>query len=881
MDTYLALRWSADELQEIPEASIVKLINDCGNGGLSGIIQNITTDLLNGTLAKAGTHRRRRLLIALLAMNSSCHHTLRMDPKVISVITYALAEESDAFAQELAPFVAAHVLNMLLKVLVFNGPQISMIRPLFDRLLTTGEFPDANEGFHVLEYLLEYSDQLPEDLIGIVSQTMHQNAQVLGQQTMQQARADGSLWQIWAESQSDSLMPTNRKALLSSALRITLWSLCCRTWLRLQRATRFRHALHRLLQAMTEADQIVLQVQQPITPSPTSSIIRALLQTHLVHLANLSSANAIAAGVKCMAEFPTISPDLLPRVLALILAKAVDFHRLDLAENLLQLPIFAQDRESSYFRALFQHLGPSTTLRVLRHLAEYHKFADLRVVFRLLSKSFQDTEWDSFWPTSLRSELITWVAVAEMDQETIDLCKRWMGSLQMIAMDDRRRWIHCTEDRLVAADSSIMSVMQRLSLLLEQRGDNPLFHEAISHSEPTNTIDSPPSMLFTAPCILAVVKLLARSPRFASPINLPFAIMVRDKYLTSSALEHRSRQELTALAQASFVVGDRTAGASLFRQIFKHGIDASAFAVLLRGAADADIENAVEIFLSMPDSSDSTEFKKNARLYSVLISRCVHQCRFDLSDKLYAAGRSLGLSGQIESTAHSTLLANSNLPPQAVLRKIQSLMDEGWKPEMRLINWGVKSMVRGYTLRETGSAPNPVSDQGLTSAVKLLLLGTDRMQFIDLSVTRFLLYHLTDALRNKQMSMKNIKRQWTTILDKITHALRWTRHITGVSTYAKLEKLPLEKIIVSIRPKPNALPLPMLFQLANAYDTVGDLRGVAAMLVWIETSYQSDIPYLNTRQAKNLRRIRRRAQPFADIHPTKTWWNATSFSLRS
>ncbi|WFD43268.1 hypothetical protein MPSI1_001929 [Malassezia psittaci] len=880
MDTYLALRSSADELQEIPEASIVKLINDCGNGGLSGIIQNITIDLLNGSLAKSGTHRRRRLLTALLAMNSSCHHTLQMEPKVISVITFALAKESDAFAQELTPFDAAHVLNMLLKVHVFNGPHIPLIRPLFDRLLATGEFPDANEGFYVLEYLLQYSDEEPGELMEIVSQTMHQDAQVLGQQTMQQARADGSLWQSWAQSQSDGLMPTNRKALLSSALRITLWSLCCRTWLRLRRSKRFSHALQQLLQAMTKADQIISEAQLPTTPSPTSSIIRALLQTHLVNLANSSSANAIAAGVECVIAFPTISPDLLPRVVALILAKAVEFHRFDLAERLFQLPIFAQDRDPSYFRAIFQHLGPSATLHALRHLAKSQKFADFRVVFRLLDKSFKDHEWDDFWPTPLRSELITWVAVAEMEQETITLCKRWMGRLQMIALDDRRRWLHCNEDSPVASDSSTMSVMQRLNSLLELHGESALYQEATSHSETDTPVFSPASMLFTAPCILAVVRLLARSPRFGSPINLPFAIVVRDKYLTSSALEHRSRQELTALAQASFMVGDRTAGASLFRQILKHGIDASAFSVLLRGAADANIEEAVEIFLSMPDSSDYTEFKSNARLYSVLISRCVHQCRFDLSDRLYAAGKSQGLSGQMENTAHSTLLANSDLPPEAVLRKIQSLMDEGWKPEMRLINWGVRSMVRGYTLRGAGSPPNPVSDQGLTSAVKLLLLGSERMQFIDLSVARFLLYHLTHALRNKQRSIKKIQTRWTIILDRITHALRWTRHITGVSAYAQLESIPLENNF-SRQNKPNALPLPLLFQLANAYDTVGDLRGVAAMLVWIETSHQTDIPHLDTRQAKNLRRIRRRAQPFANLHPSKTWWNATTDSLRS
>lgn len=886
IETYLALRSSTYELQELPETSFIKLIYDSGSAGLSGLVQNIVSDVLSHRVAQPDSDRQRRLLTTLLYMLSYNARKLHMEPEMVIQISKALINGRHGSLDNLSPFVAMYILRMALSLQTFNGPQLDLIRPVFRRLVHTGDYPNVGEGLHVIEHLLEHSDLEPESVMDFVSRTVQSDGQRIGEQTLQQARADGMEWRIWAKSQSEESKTSTRDPFQAHALRITIWSLCCRTWLRLNRTKRFRNALLRLNKALQDADNWATRRQPALKASPRTAIVRTLLQMHLVHLASSSSHNAIAAASETIAAFSSEINQVLPRVLSMVCAKAVELDMVNCAVSILrtvQMRFELDSATPSYSKAFVLQLGPTVLLRALQHYVQANQFADVAALYTWVWETLPGEAWDLFWPLPLRAELLACIAASEMQAESKSLFVRWTEGLRIVPSEERRAWTSTPRAHFDPMGIGHVSLIRRLLRVVRRGGPSSLFRDVAGRATKRPAEAPQPALLATAPCLLALVKLFGRTPRFGNPHDLSFAVMVRDHFLMAMPVQDRSRHELTALAQASLIIGDRNTAADLFRTLYQRGLDASAFAVLLRGAFDVHPDEAVTAFLALPDSSAKHDLVNNPRLYAVLISRCVSLSRFDLADRVYAAGEARGLGGRITAEARPSLLANTSLSPRAVMRQMIGMMDEGWKPEMRLVNWAIRSMVRGYSLREAGSSPGTVVNRALGSAIKLFLRASSHLHTVDLAVTRFLLYHIGCAARSMNPYMKRTQPQWVVYVDQIASALRWTRHIVGASTYARLENIPVPTT-KNISTEPNNLPRSLLRQFVVAYDALGDQRGVVETLAWMDAAGVLNENSPDTLAEKAFQRILRRARKRAGVVETprtKRWWSSELRAVHS
>ncbi|KAI3620352.1 hypothetical protein CBS9595_002319 [Malassezia furfur] len=884
IETYLALRASPYELQALPDTSFIKLIYDSGSAGLTGLVQNIASDVLSLRIAPADSERLRRLLITLLNMLSYNARKLQIEPELVSRMVGALLEGPSGTVDDLPPFVAMYALRTLLTLRTTQGPHLAQIEPLFHRLVRTGDYPTIGEGLHVVEYLLEYSDLSSDALMDLVSRTVQCDGERIGEQTLQQARADGTRWLAWRQAQPDgTAAEACQGAWASHALRITILSLCCRTWLRLNRTHRFQHALRQLILAL-DAHSVPDDASGVLTAStPRTEMVRALLQTHIVHLAQSASRNGLAAAQASIEMFSADAVNMLPRVLALVCIKAIELDRPAIAEAVLGLvqshaaPALAR---SAYARALLLQLGAVPLLRVLQHCWRTRRFADAQALYSWAHSALPGDKWDLFWPATVRAELVACVAACEMADEARSLFAQWIPQARIVPSGERNKWTHATPAVRHAGEAEHGGLVRPLVRLLRRDAVTPAFRSASAHAVRATPETMAPGMLLTAPCLLALVKLFGRTPRFGSPLDLPLAVRVRDYYLMAVPLESRSRPELTALAQASLIVGDRATAADVFRILYHRGFDASALAVLLRGAVDVHADEAVAAFLSLPDAADARDPVNNARLYAVLLSRCVTQSRFDLADRIQAAGEARNLGGRIAAEATPSQLASANLSPRATMRRVQALLDEGWTPEFRLINWAIKSIARGYTLREAGSADVRATNQALASAAKLYLLGASRLHTVDLAVTRFLLYHMGRAARHMPVHAKQTQPQWVLYMDRIAHALRWTRHLTGASQYAAMEHVEVPTGTRSAS-APNVVPYPLLCQLTRAYDALGDARGVAETLAWIDEAGYDAASFPDTHAHRAFQRVAQRAQNQPPAPRTKPWWAAAWGALHS
>lgn len=883
IETYLALRASPYELQALPDTSFIKLIYDSGSAGLTGLVQNIASDVLDLRIAPADSERTHRLLITLLNMLSYNTRKLQIEPELVSRMIGALLEGPNGSVDDLPPYVAMYALRTLLTLRTAQGPHLAQIEPLFRRLVLTGDYPTIGEGLHVVEFLLEFSDLSSDALMDLVSRTVQCDGERIGEQTLQQARADGMRWLAWRQSRADAAAEADEGAWASHALRITILSLCCRTWLRLNRTHRFQHALDQLIRAL-DAHDVPDEAGAVLAPStPRIDMVRALLQTHIVHLAQSASRNGLAAAMASLEMFSTDAVRMLPRVLALVCTKALELDRPAIAEAVLRLvqshatPALTR---SAYARALLLQLGPVPLLRVLQYCARTRRFADAQALHTWAHSALPGDSWDVFWPTTVRAELVSCVAACEMADAARTLFTQWIPQARIVPYGERYKWTHATPIPRQAGEAAHAPLVRPLVRLLRRDTVTPAFRSASAHAGRVSQYALAPGMLLTAPCLLALVKLFGRAPRFGAPLDLPLAVRVRDYYLMAAPLESRSRPELTALAQASLIVGDRATAADVFRILYHRGFDASALAVLLRGAVDVHADEAVAAFLSLPDSPDARDPVNNARLYAVLLSRCVTQSRFDLADRIQAAGEARGLGGRIAAEATPSQLASANLSPRATMRRIQALLDEGWTPEIRLINWAIKSIARGYTLREAGTADVRATNQALASAAKLYLLGAARLQTVDLAVTRFLLYHMGRAARHMSAHAKQTQPQWVLYLDRIAHALRWTRHLTGASQYAAMEHVEVATLKRTAS-SPNVVPYPLLCQLTRAYDALGDTRGVDETLAWIDEAGYDAASFPDTPAHRAFQHVARHAQHRPPAPRTKPWWAAAWGAVHS
>lgn len=855
-ETYLALRTSQRELRALPESSYAALIHGAGRTGLAGLVSNIVSDVLEYRAAPPHSERQRRLLLTLLYMCSESAMRLPMAPELAVRLTAALLREHGASINMIPPFVAAHVVKMALSIPSKHGEQHALLRPLFERLTHAAVYPNLEEGLHLVEYMMQYGDADPSVVMELVSRTAQVDVGRLSEPILQQARADGFAWSRWARSaggmtDAGPLRHAVPDRLKAHAMRISIWSLCCRVWLRMHRARRFRSALEQLAAALARADR---DVHEHVQASPSAGIVRALLQTHLVHLAGSASRNGVRAALASLRAFQDTAGHVLPRVIASVCNKALELDMAKEAALVVHTVLDADTHASDESASKLAHaLGPRIVLAALAYDAGAARFHEAGRLAQWMHRSLPGDACDLFWPQPLRANVLACLATAEQSSTAASLYTRWAEP-----RDERRQmaWPHNGDGH----DGHHTDVHGRRALA--QHALSILGQDcAPPPSEPGTLYE----LALTAPCMLALVKLFGSAPRHGMARNHPLAVAVRDHFLHAAPLATRPHAELTALAQASLLVGDRSTALALLRLV-ELRVDDADLAVMLRGACDVDADAAVACFLDAPESAP----RSNAQLYAVLFSRCVSLQRFDLAARVQAAAAERGLGGTLARDAHAALLAHSSAHPAEAVRRVLGMLREGWTPDARLVHWVIRCAVRGLSLQAAGSAPGRHASRPALRAALRLFLACARRGYVDLPTVRFLLYHIAQHARERRERLRT--GVWTTQLDRVVGALRWAPHLVRASEYASIAHTPLPSGVRQ-NGAPNELPAPLLRQVVLAYDALRDAHGVAETLAWMhENGTLAERVSSHTPADRAFAAIAARTPLQPSPPRTKAWW---------
>lgn len=871
-DTYLALRASSYELHALPESSLEALIENAGRVGLAGLIGRIVADVLEHRAAHARSERQRRLLVALLSMASIHARRLPLAPDAVVRLTAALLADAGKL-DELPPHAALHSLKIALSIESVDGAQHALIAPLFAHLSRTASFPLLEEGLHVIEYVLRFSDADPAWVMELVSQTVHVDGERLGKQTMQQARADGFAWRRWARSAAgvsavSALPPDTSELMQTHALRISLWSLACRAWLRLHRARRFRLSLAQLRTALASASAAV--APGAAQPPPSALIVRGLLQAHVVNLAGAKTRNSVRAALAALRAAPaTDVAHVLPGVLRLVSATAVDLDDTGTAAALVVLAL----RTAPDVRTLVQQLGPVVLLAAMEHLADTAQPALVELAHACaVPRDDTDVSVDLLWPEPLRPRVLVVLCAAGMADASRVLYLRWSGSFGVPAACAAPEASAAPALPIVAARGSVAWLLAEAVRALSVRG----LGVALSASAAPSLPAAPSALTTSHPCVLSLVKLFALR-------DVSFARAVRDDFhaCLGSAMERASHYDLTALAQASFLVGDTGRALSALHAVLTRGytFDDTDMAVLLRGVADVAPDAAVGLFLETlshqlaPSDTGACQIATNPTLYAVLLSRCVALARFDLASRVLAAAQAHGVGSAVARIAPAVALRASDDPPQAYVARACAMLRDGWTLEPHTLSWMMRTAARGLSLRNASirgpdngsprSAPTAADGASLGAAMHLFCYAAERRGFVDLPTARFLLYHLAARSRRLARHAPHVRVLWTARLDRMVNALLWTRHWTGCAAYARMAGVDVVSAAA-----PHALPSPLARQLMLAYDALGDARGVREVLEWTRDHGAS----LEAHSVADL--VQRSAATGAGAARTKLWWQA-------
>lgn len=961
-DTYLALRASPYELRALPVDSFEALIADAGRTSLAGLVGNIVTDVLGHRAAEAQSPRQDRLLLALLRMGQQHAQRLPLAPNVVIRLAVELLGGPDlprlasaeinnspessmsgsaTHAEYQTPALEAHpgpipasvalyVLRMIL-TLPPTAEYHQMILPLVQLLTRTTTYPFVEEGLHVVEYLLAHGSADANQIMGVVSSISQVDGERLGEQTLRQAQADGLAWHRWARLRSGLTQVRDVRSdvgdpLHVAALRITLWSLCCRVWLRINRTRRFRAAFAGLERELAQADAFALH-EAGLDPledggvpadsdgtdaSPRDAILQRLLQVHVQNLAGQNTRNAERAAVHTL---QTCSPRLVagmePVVLAALCRTAIQVHEPRDAARAVRIAVQALDQVNAPLKqrmTLVHTLGAPILVEVLCVLPResMHKLLDW-LVRAVGAEHPTDTAvldaLSGLFPLPLRGRVLQCMAQAEQADLARALYVRWADSLgrPMLA------------EEVAALDRPWVS--------------SPVTRPGVKPTLP----DSPSRMLPPA-AVLALVKLFGRQPRRGANTAVhdhTFARTVRDDYLRSLYRpgHTRSHFELTTLAHSSFLIGDvrigmQACGEMLYR---RHAADSTDIAVLLGGLADVHPDAAVSVFLrsvhSIPDRK-CPALQPNAHIYAVLMSRCVRAGRMDLARRLHRDAVSRKLGSALATCAPELLLSISNERPRAYVARVQQMLREGWTPRTRLLNWVIRSAARGLSLQEAGNQSTRADPRSaavsaspargtmgpehadVLAAAALFNTVATRFDHVDLPTARLLLYRFATQGRRR----RKLDGRWTSALDGIVGALRWARHLTGQREYVEMiskrpagsgfiasgdqqveDRDPIASLHVSgahapetnsancgdsphsagsVDRRPNAVPAPMLRQVLLAYRALSDRYGVQETLAWMSPSADKEsAPWI-----QELARENGMLAEGATRRTTKPWW---------
>lgn len=865
-ETYMALRASAYQLQALPETSFDALIMHAGRTGLSGLISSIIKDVLQHTAADPGTAREQRLLLALLNASSTFEKKLPLAPELVVRLATQLLRSASVDC--MPPHVAAHVLRRALFIPRRDGAHHSLIPRLVEHLAATSTYPLLEEGLHVIEYSLQYGDADPATLMHYVSQTAQVDGERLGEHTLQQARADGFAWRKWAREASGWMAVRPRRHstvdVQTHALRISLWSLCCRVWLRLQRPLRFRAALTQLRAELHRASQLLEPSQTLASPPPSAHIVRGLLQSHLVHLTGKGTRNSVRAALVAMRS---VSADdlvqLLPGVVQMLCEKALQRQDPRTAADALLLCFDAcasQPGAASTSANLARTIRPATWLDVLTYLVDASRHAAARA---LLPYALQGA---ATWPSPLHAQWLACLCALGEHDLVRELYMQWTASTGVpFNASERAAWL------AQQAPASPLTGLYAMCDTWLRTPDQPAAATRVRSSAPRRW-DSP---LARAPhSMLAIVQLLGTAPRHEVPRDRDFAMAVRDDALVpalaSAATPH---YHLTALLQASLMLHDRATAQRLLHRMHAcgHTLDAKDMAVLLRGLSDVAPDEAVAALQALPPP-----FADEVRLYAVVMARCLYHARPELVDQVYALACARHLGAQVAQQAPAVVLATSDAAPTVYVHRVIEMMRDGWQPDTSLLLWMMRSATRGLCLREAGgaqpkkvSAPRAARRAGLHAALQLYEYVAQRRHILHLPTTRFLLYHVAEHARHLKRGGLS-PAPLIACVDRLVAQLLHVRLWTGWDEYRTLVQDPLLKETWTAT-RQRVLPTPLAHQLLLAYQALSDERGVSEVLDWMHSTAQVRRQDLARAPYPALQRLATR--PHTPGLRTKLWWH--------
>lgn len=840
-ETYLALRTSPLELHTLPAVSIEALIYEAGHVGLSGLIGTVISDVMDYRAADAGSERQQRLLLALLTMSSMCQKRVPMAPDM--VVNLAAQYIQVAGVTNLSPSIAAHIMRHCFATPRKDGLQCQLIHKLFYHLVCTAEYPLLEEGLQVIECMLRYEWIDPSMIMDFVIKTAEMDGDRLGKHTLEQARADGFAWQRWAQDAGGFVAVSELRhgkgdEVRDYAFRISIWSLACRAWIRLNRSTRFRESfarLHKEYMAATKAVTMGATLQAP----PSVSVLRALLQAHLMNLAGTRRANALRAAQVTLRQVPKeLVAQLSLRVIQSLCHTSLDLDDVATAASIFKWYILCvqhiNDDERRMIRIL-RDMHPATLVPVLSHLAESVDRSAAAQWIHWLVGPEGDPYMDTF-PEAFRARWLVCLCVLDLLDQARYLYHRWTGS-SGTPLEPKVRAAY--QNRHTSKDRTSSTMYMRIHHAFGLHTP----HESLeaAHHAAENIIHG------TAPCMLALVRKFGYGTQWHKAPDKKFARAVRDDFLVHVYGSHMppSHYQLTALLQACFLLGDYQVAMHVLRTMESHGyeLDAKDMAVLLGGMMDVNPSAAVVILKDL-----SAPLSQNPRLYAVVLSRCVSSNQFELADQVYDMACQHYLGSQVARLAPGTLLACSRDQSTTLVNRAITMMRDGWKPKQKLLNWIIRTVARGMNLRDARLtvSPHGISrDYDVEAGVRLFVYTASKHGCTDIPTARLILYHifLLTTRSSTPLTSTAWQSQWSAKVDAVLCALFSTMH-TGVQHNPMSASETLERTL--------PIPLSLIQEALRAYMSLQDHTGVQELLAWLhmhglsvsmmsKTSYKKDL----------------------------------------
>ncbi|KAL4402590.1 hypothetical protein ACI68E_000357 [Malassezia pachydermatis] len=851
-DTYLALRTSPYELYELPVTSFEALIYESGRAGLAGVMANIVDDVLHHRAAAPGSSRQQRLLLALLTMASSFDKQLPLSPDMVVRIASELMQVASPSCLP-AP-VAAHIMRMALLLPSQQGSQHTLIPALFQYLFQVANYPLLEEGLQVIEYSMQYGDADPHTVMNLVSQTAQVDGHRLGEQTLQQARSDGFAWRRWARDVSGWMAVGQLREgaldLQVHAQRISIWSLCCRAWLRLNRSRRFRDAYSQLRQELKTASHMVAPGAH-FASTPGLAILRGLLQSHVLYLAGLHTKNALRSA---LATIKAVPPDevacMKPVVFHTLCRTAHDLQESSALSTLVQTWMQAMEKANAPLPdriSLVTSLPSYLQLEVVRLLTTSNRALATQLAAWILGDAPLYPLANNI-PWALRSPWLICLCNLNLVEPAKLLYMQWSHSPGTP---------HCHE---IAANRPVVSASRRfLDQVQRALQVQPV---SIRSSLSPQSLQGP--LVDTPSSMIALVRLFGHTSRTQTPRDIVFARAVRDDFLLRLyAMPSPSRQAYTALMQTSFMIGDCSVAYFALESLITlgHSLDPKAMAIVLRGVADVAPNDALALFRDLDDT-----WHTHPQLYAVLMSRFLRAQRLDLLDDIYEMASKKHLVSPLTFFAPELLLSSSDMSPRAYVSRILRMMRDGYSPPPDFVWWAIRSAVRGVSLK-AASEPN-AKDKGafspihLKAAMELYVHVAQQWQCIDMPTTRFLLYHVAKygrSLHKDTNAMVQMTTAWSTLLDKLVKQIFSARTWTGMKKYQALTNITVcTKELDNHAEEAQTLPPPLVYQILLAYMALGDQHGTLEVLDWALTHTT-----LSQNELANA--------PYPSLHALPTW----------